>query len=320
MLYWYGNGYELPELKGASMGNEKSPGPGLPKTEIASQRFAHIDNWSSYDLVAGQVEGQMAALGAVHAARTHIATAVDLALPRLQTGGRLIYAGAGTSGRIATQDAAELLPTFNWPAERAIAIMAGGDAASTAAIEGAEDSAASAISALDNIQLNINDVVIGVAASGQTPFTLAALEHAGHFGALTIAVINNPMPDKSHSDVEILALTGMEFLAGSTRLKAGTAQKIILNTLSTALMVKLGYVYRGLMVEMQPTNKKLQARAVRIVAQIAGTSSDEAEATLISADWVIKRAAVMLSQSCTAKEADTILAKAGGILRTVMER
>lgn len=263
------------------------------------------------------LENQMAALGAVHSVRARIAEAIDLAAARLADGGRLIYLGAGTSGRIATQDAAELTPTFNWPKDRAISIMAGGNSASSTAIEGAEDNEQAAKTALDTNNLSTRDVVIGITASGRTPFTLSGLGYAKSKGALTIMVANSPLKNKDF-DVEIIAQTGAEFLAGSTRLKAGTAQKVILNCLSTGIMIRLGFVYRGLMVEMQPTNLKLQDRAIRIVSELTGENTETARTVLHEADWLIKRAVVMLVKTCSSTEADHLLERGGGILRNAM--
>jgi N-acetylmuramic acid 6-phosphate etherase len=244
---------------------------------------------------------------------------VDAIARRLEAGGRLIYMGAGTSGRIGAQDGAELPPTFNWPYERAITLMAGGPGALLRAVENAEDSTAAGPESLDGIGLTANDVVIGLAASGSTPYVVAGLDHARRKGALTIGIINNPGGKVgAAAEIEILLDTGPEFLAGSTRLKAGTAQKIALNAISTAVMIKLGYVYGGLMVEMRPTNAKLRERAVRIVAELAGTDIDTARATLTEAG-LIKIAVVMLKKRISRADAEAALAAVGGNVRKALQ-
>lgn len=291
----------------------------MVSTEAASRRYTSIEDWSTEDLVDGIIEGQFTAIGAVQAAAGPIIGAIDAAVERLRDGGRLIYVGAGTSGRIATQDAAELPPTFNWPYERAIPVMAGGDGALIRAVEGAEDDAGVARQALADLSLDGEDVVIAVAASGRTPFAVAALEYARQVGALTIGIYNNPGGTLGEvADVPILLETGAELLAGSTRMKAGTAQKAVLNCISTGIMVRLGYVYRGLMVEMHPTNAKLEERAERMVAELAGCDPDTARATLADAGGSIKTATVMLLKSLGKPEAEALLAKAGGNLGSAL--
>jgi len=291
----------------------------MATTESASPRFATVEDWPSRELVDGIVEGQFAAIGAVQAASDAIAQAIDAATKRLRGGGRLIYAGAGTSGRIATQDAAELPPTFSWPYERAIPLMAGGEGALVRAAEGAEDSRDAARASLAGIGLSPADVVIAVAASGRTPYAIAALDYAREVGALAIGVFNNPGSKLGEAaDLSILLETGAEFLAGSTRLKAGTAQKAALNALSTGIMIKLGFVYRGKMVEMRATNVKLQDRAEKMVAELAGCDQDQAREALLRADGGIKLAAVMLLKSASPDEAQALLDRGDGNLRTAL--
>lgn len=292
----------------------------MSETETASLRFATIEDWSTLELVEGIVEGQFAAVAAVNAARGRIAEAIDRAAARLELGGRLIYLGAGTSGRISMQDAAELPPTFNWPYARAISIMAGGDRALIEAVEGAEDSETEAQEALDRHGVGGNDVVIGLAASGSTPFTVSGLVYARKKGALTIGIHNNRGGRVgAASEIEILLDTGPEFLAGSTRMKAGTAQKVALNCISTGVMIRLGYVYKGLMVEMRPTNRKLKERAADIVAKITGADQETAKARLAEANYSIKHACLMIAGSMSFEAADAALASAGGNLRKAME-
>ncbi|WP_240230730.1 N-acetylmuramic acid 6-phosphate etherase [Devosia lacusdianchii] len=288
----------------------------MSTTESASSRYATLEDWSSTDLVAAIVEGQFAAIAAVQAASAPIATAIDQGSERLARGGRLIYLGAGTSGRISGQDAAELPPTFNWPYERAINLMAGGQGAIFRAVEGAEDREELAIAALDEVDVGPDDVVIGLAASGRTPYAIAGLIHARSKGALTIGIYNNRGGRIGEvCDIPILIETGIEVLSGSTRMKAGTAQKAALNAISTGVMIKLGFVYRGLMVEMRPTNVKLRDRAAKMIATLTGTDYDTALATLDAADGSIKLATVMLSQSADRRAAEQMLDAASGNLR-----
>jgi N-acetylmuramic acid 6-phosphate etherase len=288
----------------------------MATTESASPRFAGIEDWPSADIVEGIIEGQFGAIAAVHAARGALARAIDEAAVRLARGGRLIYAGAGTSGRIAAQDAAELPPTFSWPYERAIPVMAGGEQALIRAAEGAEDSREAAKQALIDLETGPNDVVIGLAASGRTPFAIAALDHARSVGALAIGIYNNACGKLGDAaDIPILMDTGPEFIAGSTRMKAGTAQKAALNCLSTGVMIKLGFVFRGKMVEMRATNEKLQGRAIQMVADLADAPLDVAERTLAEAGGTIKLAVVMLIRGVSRAEGEKLLADANGILR-----
>ncbi len=286
----------------------------MSRTEHAAARFSGIEGWPTADLADALLETQMAAASAAASARSALAQAIDAAAARLASGGRLIYLGAGTSGRLAVLDAAELPPTFDWPASRAIALMAGGQKAVVDAVEGAEDDGPSAVAALQGINLNANDVVIGVAASGRTPFTRAGLIHAKSLGALTLGVFNAAdAPMQFECEIALLADTGAEIIAGSTRMKAGTAQKILLNCLSTGVMIRLGYVHRGRMVEMRPTNAKLQARAVAMVADLTGETEAVAQGALHAAG-TIKAAVVMLILGGEAPTAHARLEAAGGNL------
>jgi N-acetylmuramic acid 6-phosphate etherase len=290
----------------------------LPNTETASPRFADIEDWPTADLVDGIVEGQFSAIAAVRAAAPALVAAIDAAAERLAAGGRLVYAGAGTSGRIAAQDAAELPPTFNWPYERALPVMAGGDAALLRSVEGAEDDSDAARRALAALHLGRNDVVVALAASGRTPFAIAALDYAREVGALAIGVFNNAGSRmEAASDLPILLDTGAELLAGSTRMQAGTAQKAALNCLSTGIMIRLGYVYRGKMVEMRISNDKLRERAVAMVADLADCDAPTARAALGEAGSV-KLAVVMLLRSLPRAEAAARLSAAHGNLRAAL--
>jgi N-acetylmuramic acid 6-phosphate etherase len=288
-------------------------------TERTSRRFTGLESWPTADMVTALLESQMAAVAATMVAAGPLANAVDAATARLEAGGRLLYLGAGTSGRLAAIDAAELAPTFGWPTDRAIALMAGGAGAFVHAVEGAEDDGPAAIAALDAVGMGPMDVVIGLAASGRTPFVVAGLDHARAAGALTIAIGNNPDGAITRSaEIALTAATGAEVLAGSTRMKAGTAQKALLNCLSTGIFVRMGYVYRGRMVEMRPTNVKLNARAVQMVAELADVDASRAADALAQADQSIKLAIVMLIGDLPRAQAENVLANSQGRLHRAL--
>lgn len=288
-------------------------------TETVAGRFIGLEGWSTADMVDALLESQMAATAAAFSARNALALAVDQTAARLVRGGRLLYLGAGTSGRLAALDAAELAPTFGWPTDRAIALMAGGPNAFVHAVEGAEDDGPASIAALQSVQMGADDVVIGLAASGRTPYVVAGLAHARATGALTIAIGNNPDGAITQAaDIALTAPTGAEVLAGSTRMKAGTAQKALLNCLSTGVFIKMGYVYRGRMVEMRPTNHKLQARAVQMVAELADVAEARAQEALAQAEGSIKLAVVMLLRDLPRSSAEAALAIAGGRLHQAL--
>lgn len=284
-------------------------------TESASSRFAMLEHWSSADLAQGIVEGQFTAIGAVQAAVPLLAQSIDRIAERLGHGGRLVYMGAGTSGRIAVQDAVELPPTFNWPEARLLPLMAGGPGTVGAADEAAEDRADLAMASLDEAAIGPDDVVIGVAASGTTPYTVAGLRHARARGGLTVGLFNNRSGAMANvAELPILLDTGPEIISGSTRMKAGTAQKAALNILSTGVMIRLGYVHRGMMVEMRPTNAKLRERAAGMVASLADVSIEEARAALAAAGDNIKLATVMLALRLDADAARAKIAACAGNL------
>src|SRR5579884_2527034 len=246
-------------------------------TEKISPRYVELDSWSSGEMLAAMYESQLAAAAAVRAALPAIAAAVDAAVPALRRGGRIVYVGAGTSGRIGVQDGTELPPTYDWPSDRLLFAMAGGLGALVQSVEGAEDDETAGARAVTDAKVGANDIVIGIAASGTTPYTVGALRAASAAGAVTIAVANNPgAPLLAAARHPILVETGTEVIAGSTRMKAGTAQKIVLNLLSTAIMVRMGRVYRGLMVHMRANNSKLRRRAEGMVRQIVNCSDAEA--------------------------------------------
>ncbi len=234
-----------------------------------------IDRLSPSDALAVMLDNQAGAIDAIRAALPQIEHAVDGLYQRLgHKTGRLLYCGAGTSARIAVQDGAELLPTFNWPQSRIGYLIAGGMGALTMPVEGAEDSETDAHAQCRAMAIDRDDCIIGLAASGGTRFTCSVLEAANQAGALTIGISNNPDTDLLNiAEYPILLHTGAEALAGSTRLKAGTAQKICLNLISTQLMVRLGYVTDGLMSEMVPANEKLRRRKAEIDALLAPENS-----------------------------------------------
>ncbi len=268
--------------------------PPLPATEAADPRTEGIDGWESPAVLAALWQSQLAAVAAVGPALPALGEAADAAAARLdRAGGRLAYAGAGTSGRIAAQDGAELAPTFGWPEERISLHLAGGAAALLRGVEGAEDDRAAGAAA--GAALGGADVLVAVAASGRTPYTLAALEAARAGGALCIGIANVAgSPLLAAAEHAILLATGAEVVAGSTRLAAGTAQKVALNLFSTLVMVRLGHVHRGRMVDLQTSNDKLRARAARMVAELAGCDAQAAGAALAAAGGSVKRALLVL--------------------------
>ena len=288
-------------------------------TEQISPRFVDLDSWSTSDMIEAMYDGQLAACAAVRPALRAINAAVDDAVPALKRGGRLVYVGAGTSGRIAVQDGAELGPTYDWPSDRTVFVMAGGMQAVLQSVEGAEDDEAKGAEAIADAGINQDDVVIAVAASGTTPFTMGALRSAGARGALTIAVANNrgaPLFELARH--RILIETGTEVVAGSTRMQAGTAQKIVLNLFSTATMVRLGRVYRGLMVSMRASNAKLLHRAEVIVSQIVGCAENDAARFVERADGDVK-IAVLLGLGWKQTDAAQALLKHEGNLRAAID-
>ena len=286
-------------------------------TEDVDPRFADLDAWSTASAMEAMWEGQLAAVAAIGRALPSITAAIHAATEALGDRGRLIYIGAGTSGRVAVQDGAELTPTFAWPQARIGFVIAGGEGAFVTSVEGAEDDVADAIAQVDAVGLSSHDVVIAVAASGTTPFTVAALQQAGRHQAVTIGLANNAgtalLASAKHP---VLLETGRELIAGSTRMKAGTAQKVVLNLISTGIMIRLGRVYRGMMVNMQTTNAKLKRRAEAMVARIADCSQTQAARALEEAEGDIKVAALVVL-GYDRLEAQTILASHKGNLRRV---
>lgn len=286
-------------------------------TEEVDPRFVDLDAWALTSAMEAMWEGQLAAVAAIGHALPAMTAATEAAYRALGDQGRLIYVGAGTSGRVAVQDGAELTPTFAWPLARLLFIIAGGESAFTTSVEGAEDDVDDAVAQMETARLSPHDVVIAVAASGTTPFTVAALQAAGKRGAVTIGIANNPdTPLLASAQFPVLVETGRELIAGSTRMKAGTAQKVVLNLISTGIMLRLGRVYRGMMVNMPPTNVKLKRRAEIMVARIAGCSEAQAASALESTDGDIKTAALVVLGYDKA-DAAALLASHNGNLRRV---
>jgi N-acetylmuramic acid 6-phosphate etherase len=284
-------------------------------TEDRLERWRDADTWPAERSLAAMLDNQMAAFAAVRDALPALARAAEAAAERLRRGGRLVYAGAGASGRLAVQDGVELHPTFGWPRARLHYLIAGGERALAESVEGAEDDATAAVAAADALALAQTDVVVAVAASGRTTFTCAVQRRARAAGALTIGLANNPdTPLLAEAEIPVLLATGPEFLAGSTRMTAGTAQKIALNLFSTQTMVALGGVYEGFMVGVVPTNTKLVARAKGIVQALTGTTPAEAAALWDRAGGDLKLA-VLLADGLGLDEAKARLAAAGGNLR-----
>jgi len=287
-------------------------------TEGGSPRHTWLDSWSVRDQLDGLWESQMAAVAAIGPALDALAGAVEASLPRLRAGGRLAYAGAGSSGRLGAQDGAELEPTFDWPRDRLVLLIAGGMRALTEAVENAEDDAPAALAQVAAHEIGPLDVLIGVAASGGTPFTVAAVGEARRRGALTIGVANSvgsALLDAAEHP--ILIATGAEAIAGSTRLKAGTAQKVALNLLSTAMMTGLGRIHAGRMVDMQARNAKLRVRAVAMVAELAGCDATEATAALLATGQRVKPA-ILVALGLSPEDAAGALARNGGHLRPAL--
>ena len=289
-------------------------------TETPSTQHPQLDLYPVEDLVAALIDDQAQAVQAVKAAAAGISAAVTAMAPRIAAGGRLAYVGAGTSGRLGILDSVELYPTFSWPHERAVALLAGGLGAMFEAVEGAEDDAGKGASDLRLLYPNYNDVILLVAASGTTPYVLGALQAARAVGSLTVGIANNAgTPLLAGPDIAICLDTGPEVISGSTRLKAGTAQKIVLNTLSSALMVRLHKVYGNLMVDLHPTNVKLTERAVSLTQRVAGVDEATARNALDGCQYQVKTAIVMLRKNHSAAAAQALLDRHAGNLRAALQ-
>lgn len=289
-------------------------------TETPNVLHTELDTYATAELAAALIDDQFIAVQAVRAAAPQIAAAIDAALPRIEAGGRLVYVGAGTSGRLGVLDGVELLPTFSWPNERAISLIAGGKQAMFVAVEGAEDDTEQGAIDIRELHLNKDDVVLLLAASGATPYVLGALQAARASGALTVGFANNPdAPVTRCADVGITLNTGSEIISGSTRLKAGTSQKIALNTFSSALMVKLHKVYGNLMVDVKPTNIKLLRRTVSLTMHATGKDEQTCRKVLEECDFHVKTAIVALQNNISVVTAEKLLTLYQGNVRKALE-
>lgn len=290
------------------------------ETESINPNTRDLDRLSTLEMVRVINAEDMKVAQAVERTLPQIAQAVELIVSRLRAGGRLIYMGAGTSGRLGVLDASECPPTFNVPEGLVIGLIAGGDTALRHSVEAAEDRPELGRADLERIKLNERDVVVGLAASGRTPYVLGGLTYAQSVGAGTIAVAcNQPAEISRAAEISILPVVGPEVVSGSTRLKAGTAQKMVLNLLSTGAMIKLGKTYGNLMVDVKPTNAKLRARAIRLVQLVAGVDETTAQESLTACEWEVKPAIVVLVKKLNPQQARDKLAASGGMLRAVLE-
>ena len=284
-------------------------------TERANPRSRNLDRLAALGIVTLMNREDRQVLAAVASVRRRIARAVELIVASLRHGGRLFFVGAGTSGRLGVLEAAECPPTFGTPPSLVRAIMAGGRASVFRSREGAEDRAGEARQAIRR-HVRAGDVVVGISASGVTPFVRAALAEAKRRRARTVLLAMNPLiPVGRHADLVIAPRVGPEVLAGSTRLKAGSATKMILNILTTASMVHLGKAYSNLMVDLRPTSRKLRARALKLVQELGGVGETRARRLLRAADGRVKLAILMARRELSAREARKMLLAAGGSLR-----
>jgi N-acetylmuramic acid 6-phosphate etherase len=307
--------------KGGGEGARATPAEALDllPTEAARADLDDLDSRPVGEIVTLLVDAEARAHAAVRRALPQLVAATEAVAARLAAGGRLRYVGAGTSGRIALQDAAEGSPTFGIEPELVLAVVAGGPDAARIAVEGAEDDDEAGARDLEAVGLAADDAVVGISASGRTPYVLGALRAARAAGALTVAVANAPgSPIAAVADVAVEVETRAEVLAGSTRLTAGTTQKIVLNALSTAAMIHLGKAYGPRMVDLRATNEKLRRRALRIVAEAAAVDEARAQRALEEADGHVKTAIVALVAGVSAAEARDRLARAGGHARVAI--
>lgn len=285
-------------------------------TETVNEATKEIDRLDSLGIVTLINQEDKKVAEAVEKELPQVAKAVDAIAERFARGGRIIYCGAGSSGRMGTLDAVELTPTYSVPPERAFGLLAGGDKAMYKAVEGAEDSRELAVEDLKRVNVTEADCVIGIAASGRTPYTAAALEYAGQVGALTVSITCNGGSEMAKiAQISIAPVVGPEAISGSTRMKAGTAQKMIVNMLSTGTMVKLGKVYQNYMVHVQPTNEKLVVRAANMIAEITGADRETAMNTLKEAQMKVPEAIIMLEGACGCEAAKQALDEANGSVR-----
>ncbi|MYV47480.1 N-acetylmuramic acid 6-phosphate etherase [Streptomyces sp. SID2888] len=289
-------------------------------TEAFRPELAGIDQLETLE-IATLMNGEDATVPAAVAARLPgIAAAIDAIAPRMARGGRLVYAGAGTAGRLGVLDASECPPTFNTDPSRVVGLIAGGPEAMVTSVEGAEDSRELAAADLDALGLTDRDTVVGVSASGRTPYAVGAVQHARGLGALTVGLsCNAGSPLAAAADHGIEIVVGPELLTGSTRLKAGTAQKLVLNMLSTITMIRLGKTYGNLMVDVRASNDKLRARSRRIVALATGATDEEIERALTATEGEVKDAILTILAGVDGPTAARLLAENGGHLRAALD-
>lgn len=288
-------------------------------SEEQNPQTMDIDLLSPLEIVQKINEQDKLVASAIEKVLPQIATAIDHIVHAFKQGGRLIYIGAGTSGRLGVLDAVECPPTYGISDQMIQALIAGGDKAVFQAQEGAEDDPYQGQGDLTGIQLQAEDIVVGIAASGRTPYVIGALDYANSIGAMTVALTCNPhSPIAEQAKINITPVVGPEVLTGSTRMKSGTAQKMILNMLSTASMIRLGKSYHNLMVDVRASNEKLQARATRMVMQITGASQDQVKTALELSNNQVKQAIMMILTGLSASEAEQLLDLKNGFLRDAL--
>ena len=289
-------------------------------TEQRNPNSIHVDSLSALEIVQLMNEEDKQVPLAIEKCLPQIAQAVECIVAAFQQGGRLVYIGAGTSGRLGVLDASECPPTFGVSPEMVKGIIAGGERALRHPIEGAEDSKTQAMIDLQTIQFSSKDVLVGIAASGRTPYVIGALEHAKSLGSVTVSIASNPNSAMANIvDIAIDTVVGPEVLTGSSRLKSGTAQKLVLNMLTTASMILMGKCYQNLMVDVQASNEKLKARAIRIVMQATDCDKALAEETLKQADQNAKLAIMMILSGLDRAQAEALLEKHQGKLQLALK-
>ena len=289
-------------------------------TEQRNSNSMHVDSLSALEIVQLMNDEDKQVPLAIEKCLPQIAQAVECIVAAFQQGGRLVYIGAGTSGRLGVLDASECPPTFGVSPEMVKGIIAGGERALRHPIEGAEDSKAQAVADLQTIQFSSKDVLVGIAASGRTPYVIGALEYAESLGSVTVSIASNPNSAMANIvDIAIDTVVGPEVLTGSSRLKSGTAQKLVLNMLTTASMILMGKCYQNLMVDVQASNEKLKARAIRIVMQATDCDKALAEETLKQADQNAKLAIMMILSGLDRAQAETLLEKHQGKLQLALK-
>ena len=286
-------------------------------TEKINPNTVDIDTKSTAQIVDTIISEDIAVNQAISLQKENISNAVDLICDSINSGGRLFFIGAGTSGRLGIIEAAECPPTFGTEPELIQAVIAGGNEAITTSIEGAEDSIEDSVKELNKLSLTTSDILVGIAASSSTPFVQSAIEYAKEIGSKTVLITCNP-ESGTLPDITISLLVGPEVIVGSTRLKAGTATKMVLNILTTASMIRLGKTYGNLMVDVQPKSSKLRDRAIRIVVELSGVNSKRALQVLENANWNVKASVLMIKKNINFDEALNLLEKSNGFLKKAL--